>query len=96
MKCKPPIQSKQFIHLIISPRRFFEKGDPGSSKVRLEEAQKRQDLLKPFYNISMQIESLATQIKDSYKETVTFEGVSYLEKMKTDYREILLKTSKFK
>jgi hypothetical protein len=52
--------------------------------------------LKPFYNISMQIESLATQIKDSYKETVTFEGVSYLEKMKTDYREILLKTSKFK
>lgn len=64
--------------------------------MRLDEARKRQDMLKPFYSISSRIEALATEIKEKLKETVTFRGVSYSDKMKRDYRDILLKTSKIK
>jgi hypothetical protein len=62
--------------------------------VRLEEARKRQDMLKPFYSISSQIEALAKEIKEKLKETVTYRGLSYLDKMKKDYREIILQNSK--
>ena len=58
---------------------------------RLKEANQREQLLRPLHSLEKSILELCLQIKSELREIVTYFGVPYVEKMKTDYTEIVKK-----
>ncbi|KAI8929013.1 hypothetical protein BC831DRAFT_433969 [Entophlyctis helioformis] len=77
-----------------NPSRFFSKGYVGSSAARLKEAEEREELMRRLHSVEARINSIASHIKYELRETVTYDGAPYIEKMKTDYTDILRKCSK--
>ncbi|KAJ3151892.1 Coiled-coil domain-containing protein 87 [Geranomyces michiganensis] len=71
------------------PERFFQKGPEGSSAARLKEAKDREDLMRRLHFIEARITDVITNIKLELKESVTYEGAPYKEKMKSDYTEMI-------
>lgn len=74
-------------------RLFFKKGEAKGESSRLEEAHKREALLRPLHSLEAKISMLSSRIKSDLREIVTFEGVPYVEKIKHDYIEIIKQCS---
>ncbi|KAJ3165729.1 Coiled-coil domain-containing protein 87 [Geranomyces variabilis] len=72
-----------------NPERFFLKGPEGSSAARLKEAKDREDLMRRLHFVEARITDVITSIKLELKESVTYEGAPYKEKMKSDYTEMI-------
>ncbi|KAJ3135304.1 Coiled-coil domain-containing protein 87 [Geranomyces variabilis] len=72
-----------------NPERFFLKGPEGSSAARLSEAKDREDLMRRLHFVEARITDVITNIKLELKESVTYEGAPYKEKMKSDYTEMI-------
>ncbi|KAI8918475.1 hypothetical protein DFJ77DRAFT_508718 [Powellomyces hirtus] len=71
------------------PERFFQKGPEGSSATRLKEAKDREELMRKLHFIEARITDVITLIKLELKESVTYEGAPYKEKMKSDYTDMI-------
>ncbi|KAJ3175764.1 Coiled-coil domain-containing protein 87 [Geranomyces variabilis] len=71
------------------PERFFLKGPEGSSAARLKEAKDREDLMRRLHFVEARITDVIANIKLELKESVTYEGAPYKEKMKSDYTEMI-------
>jgi hypothetical protein len=63
---------------------------------RLKESNAREKLLKPLHSLEAKIFELCSKIKTQLRETVTYCGIPYSEKMKTDYISIVKKCCKKK
>ncbi|KAH6585131.1 hypothetical protein BASA61_007054 [Batrachochytrium salamandrivorans] len=75
------------------PSRFFSKGYTGSSAARLKEAVFREEIMRCLHSVETKIKSIASHIKYELRETLTYDGVPYLEKIKKDYIEIIKRCS---
>ncbi|XP_041374229.1 coiled-coil domain-containing protein 87-like [Gigantopelta aegis] len=74
------------------PNRFFEKSDRGikrSSVLRLEEARKRSAYYRVIERLDTEIRMHLEVLREEFKDTVTFKGRPYDEKMKWDRIEML-------
>lgn len=56
----------------------------------MKESHAREGLLDLIKELAINIEERALAIKVDLDEIVTYDGVEYVEKMKRDYRDILL------
>ncbi|KAI9334500.1 hypothetical protein DFJ73DRAFT_852920 [Zopfochytrium polystomum] len=74
------------------PERFFRSGFDGSSEARMEESRVRDDFLQRLHWIEARISDVVRMIKYELNETVTYKGIPYLEKVKTDYLEMMRRT----
>ena len=72
-------------------RRFFQAGYEGSSGARLQESDIREDILRKLHRLESNISAAIRKIKNELNETVTYEGIVYSEKMKTDYLDMIRK-----
>ncbi|KAJ3083479.1 Coiled-coil domain-containing protein 87 [Rhizoclosmatium hyalinum] len=71
------------------PDRYFRKGYDGSSEARMQEAKTRDGHLQVLHKMEEQIADIIAMIKFELNETVTYHGIPYTEKMKSDYGDIL-------
>ncbi|KAI9327045.1 hypothetical protein BDR26DRAFT_876127 [Obelidium mucronatum] len=72
-----------------NPDRYFMKGYEGSSEARMLEARTRDGHLQTLHAMEEQLADIISMIKFELNETVTYHGVPYTEKMKSDYNTIL-------
>ncbi|KAJ3027325.1 UNVERIFIED_CONTAM: Coiled-coil domain-containing protein 87 [Siphonaria sp. JEL0065] len=72
-----------------NPDRYFKKGYDGSSEARMLEARIRDGHLQTLHSMEEQLADTISMIKFELNETVTYHGVPYTEKMKSDYNTIL-------
>ena len=79
------IESFESEHL--DPERFFRKSRPMQSQT--QENQLREDLLKRLHSSEGRISEVVSMIKHVIKETVTYEGVPIIEKMKFDHSDLI-------
>ncbi|KAI8806093.1 hypothetical protein BJ742DRAFT_680429, partial [Cladochytrium replicatum] len=70
------------------PVRFFRRGFEGSSEARLMEARSREELMRRLHYLEARIQEESSVIKHDFNETITYEGIPYLEKMKHDYTDL--------
>ncbi|KAJ3025920.1 Coiled-coil domain-containing protein 87, partial [Rhizophlyctis rosea] len=80
---------EEFERTASDPSRFFQKGPTGSSETRLQEAREREDLMRRLHFVEARIEECVGVIRRELRESVTYEGAPYLEKMKWDYTEMI-------
>ncbi|KAJ3301785.1 Coiled-coil domain-containing protein 87 [Kappamyces sp. JEL0829] len=78
------------------PSRFFERGSMASSKTRMKEAKDRENMLRPLRMLETEISRVSANIRNNFHEVVTLRGLVYVDKMKHDYQDIVLKCSKKK
>ncbi|KNC99005.1 uncharacterized protein SPPG_05955 [Spizellomyces punctatus DAOM BR117] len=76
------------------PLRFFRKGYEGSSEARLKEAAEREQLMRRLHYIEARITDVTSSIKNELHESVTYAGVPYREKMKSDYTDLVRRLQK--
>lgn len=69
--------------------RFFESGPMGSSKMRLSESRRRTYLYNQLSILEKQITEQFKQIERTFRDTVTYNGRNYLDKMQFDKLEML-------
>ncbi|KAJ3069251.1 Coiled-coil domain-containing protein 87 [Podochytrium sp. JEL0797] len=79
-----------------NPERYFKRGYDGSSEARMIEAKIRDGHLQKLHAMEEKLADVISMIKFELNETVTYQGVPYTEKMKSDYSEILLRHQKQK
>ncbi|KAI8831958.1 hypothetical protein BJ741DRAFT_615773 [Chytriomyces cf. hyalinus JEL632] len=77
-----------------NPDRYFRKGYDGSSEARMLEAKIRDGHLAKLHGMETQLADIISMIKYELNETVTYQGIPYTEKMKSDYHDILQKYQK--
>jgi hypothetical protein len=65
------------------------RGFRGSSAARLGEAQHRDNIYKIIDELQGKLEVLLLNIQKRYKDTISYNGRNYLEKMKWDRIEML-------
>ncbi|KAJ3334229.1 Coiled-coil domain-containing protein 87 [Blyttiomyces sp. JEL0837] len=87
---------EEFERKASDPERFFKKGYDGSSEARLLEARQREEFLGKLHYMEARIADVVSLIKYELNETVTYDGVPYMEKIKTDYLDIIKNLSKEK
>ncbi|KAJ3102504.1 Coiled-coil domain-containing protein 87 [Phlyctochytrium planicorne] len=82
---------EHFEHFASDPQRFFKKGYEGSSEARMQESKSREEYLRKLHYLEARLQDIISMIKYELNETVTFQGVPYLEKIKTDYSDMIRK-----
>ncbi|XP_069099173.1 coiled-coil domain-containing protein 87 [Pleurodeles waltl] len=71
------------------PNRFFQRGYEGSFVARKKEAKERKALHFQISKTEAELLKMLQKIKKTYKDTMTFKGRPYLEKMQWDKTEML-------
>ncbi|XP_072166593.1 coiled-coil domain-containing protein 87-like [Diadema setosum] len=80
---------EEFERYASDPDRFFQKGYRGSSVARLEEAKHRSDIYASLATVDAKVKKRVKNIEKKFGDTVTYQGRTYLEKMKLDCTEML-------
>jgi len=80
---------EKFEHFASDPNRFFEKGSKRSSLTRLEESKTRDALHKRLSALDGSTKKAIRAVEKRFKDTVTYQGRPYLEKMSVDRIEML-------
>ncbi|KAJ3407268.1 Coiled-coil domain-containing protein 87 [Chytridiales sp. JEL 0842] len=88
------IDIESFEIIASKPERFFQKGYDGSSEARLKEAKKRDEFLSRLHYLEARITNVISMIRTELTETVTYKGIPYGEKMKTDYLVLIKRVQK--
>lgn len=86
---KQLFELENFEKLGSDPNRFFMRGFRGSSAARLGEAQHRDNIYKIIDGLQAKLEVILLNIQKRYKDTISYNGRNYLEKMKWDRIEML-------
>jgi hypothetical protein len=55
----------------------------------LQESDIREDILRKLHRLESNISAAIRKIKNELNETVTYDGIVYSEKMKTDYLDMI-------
>ena len=69
--------------------RFFESGKMGNSKMRLSESRRRTYLYNQLSILEKQITEQFNEMQRKFRDTVTYNGRNYLDKMQFDKLEML-------
>lgn len=83
-----------FTSLNIFYSRFFKPKTEFDSLDLIDETEERESILGQIKKLGNNIKELATEIKTELHETVTYEGISYIEKMKKDISKSMFKAQK--
>lgn len=79
---------------LISFSRFFAHGLDGTSGSRFKEQVDREAFMERLHVVETRINDSIKNVWIADKQILTFEGVDYAQKMKTDYINILRKLKK--
>lgn len=80
---------EKFEQTASDPNRFFQRGYEGSFAARQKEAKERKALHFQISKTEAELLKMLQKIKRTYKDTVTYKGRPYLEKMQWDKTEML-------
>ncbi|XP_043943839.1 coiled-coil domain-containing protein 87 isoform X2 [Protopterus annectens] len=80
---------EKFEQTASNPNRFFIKGYQGTSRARMAESEERQKMHTEISTLEIKVLQVLQKIKERFQDTVTFQGRSYIEKMKWDKVEML-------
>ncbi|KAL2102993.1 hypothetical protein ACEWY4_002161 [Coilia grayii] len=71
------------------PNRFFHQGHRGTAVARMEESRKREEMNSQMTSLEKELTKVMTELSNRYKDTVTYKGRPYREKMRWDRTEML-------
>eukprot|EP00794_Sanderia_malayensis_P013709 gene13709-15137_t len=80
---------EKFERIASDPNRFFQKGLQGSSLNRLDESKSRQCIHKRLNQLDIAAKKAVLRVQNVLKDTVTYEGRPYLDKLLHDKTEML-------
>ncbi len=80
---------ENFERIASDANRFFESGPMGNSKMRLSESRRRTYLYNQLSILEKQITEQWKKIKQNFRDTVTYNGRNYIDKMQYDKLEML-------
>ncbi|XP_026866912.2 coiled-coil domain-containing protein 87 isoform X2 [Electrophorus electricus] len=83
------LQLEQFEKVASDPNRFFQRGYNGTSAARMEEASSREKLQSQIAALDKLLSQIIHHIAVTFKDTVTYKGRPYGEKMRWDCVEML-------
>ncbi|TPX51685.1 hypothetical protein SeLEV6574_g00153 [Synchytrium endobioticum] len=72
-----------------NPDRFFGHGHDISSEFRMKEATQREEIMNELKNTEEGVMNVARALKSELKETLTYEGVPYIDRMTRDMTDIV-------
>ncbi|XP_064199343.1 coiled-coil domain-containing protein 87 [Anguilla rostrata] len=82
-------QLEQFEKDASDPNRFFQQGYGGSSMARMDESRRREKLNSQISALEKVLHKTIQEIEERFKDTVTYRGRPYREKMRWDRIEML-------
>ncbi|XP_062373876.1 coiled-coil domain-containing protein 87 [Sardina pilchardus] len=71
------------------PNRFFHPGYPGTSNARMSESKQREEMNTQITSLERDLSKIISEISDCFRDTVTYKGRPYREKMRWDRTEML-------